>query len=206
MSVITIPADLVVERQDWGQQRFDMTFQSGDTGASQTRILGPSRMVCGISSASELEGPDSAVWRAFIMSLRGRVNQVAMYDMLSPLPRGTASGSIVVQTAAAAGTNVIALNGGSGNAGKSLLRGDWIGVNQGTARRQMLQIVGDDSFDANGQRTFSFEPVLRWPVSAASVVVIDKPTCLMRQTTDASKWSSGVFQGGFSLDLMESWE
>jgi hypothetical protein len=208
MSIILIPAGLQKSSQAWGQKRFDQTFAGGDTGASQTRVLGPPRWTSNITSAAMLGPEKAAIWRALIVSLRGRVNQLAVYNASNPLPRGTARGSIVVHTAAAAGSTAITFNGGSPNVGKSLLRGDWIGLSQDGARRQLVQIMGDDAFGADGLRAFSFEPALRWPVAAASAVVVDRPTCLMRQTTDDSSWNStpAQLQGGFSLDLMESWE
>lgn len=205
MTIIAIPTGLLVTRQQFGLQDYGFTFDGSDSGATQSTILGPVRRTCSLS-AGETAPPESAViWRTLVHALRGRVNHLAVYDLLNPRPKGSASGTPTA-AATAAGANVMSLNFGAGQAGATLKQGDWIGVNQAGSNRQLLHVQADTTVNGSGVMTVLFEPVLRMAVGAGSAVVLDRPTCLMKQTTEKNNWSASKrVEGGFSLDLMEQW-
>lgn len=207
MSIVTLSLDLPVQRQDFGLQTFDLTFANGDSGAMQVATLGPARRTCTLVSEDRIPVVrESAAWRALVHALRGQVNQLAVSDLLHPAPRGTARGVWIAQ-AAPAGASTLTINLGPAQGGKTLLQGDWIGVNQTALHRQLLHVQADAQANAAGLITVQFEPVLRVAVAAGSAVVWDRPTCLMRRTGQQTTWSSEQrTQGGFSLDLLESWE
>lgn len=208
MSIILLPSDLSIIRQDFGIRTFDLTFTNENSGAVQTSVFGPPRRTCSLVGNERAELESGAAWRALIHSLRGRVNQLAVYDTIQTRPRGTARGDWVAQAATAAGAASIVIDMGDDQAGQTLLQGDWIGVNQSANYRQLLHVQADATADANGVITVSFEPVLRVAVAGGSVIVWDRPTCLMRRVSGESTWGThpSELQGGFSLDLMESWE
>lgn len=209
MPVIAFPTSpaLRLKRQDFGQRRFDLNFAAGDAGVQQTRILAPPRWMCTLVGDEFNSATEAAAWRVLIMALRGRVNQLEVYDQLNPAPLGTARGTWTANGGAAVGATSIAVSCGVGQAGKTLLKGDWFGVNQSSTNRQLLQLQADVALDGSGNGTFIFEPALRVAVANTSSVVWDKPTCLMRQVSGDSRWTNTrPFQGGFSLDLLESWE
>ncbi|KLN57616.1 hypothetical protein [Variovorax paradoxus] len=207
MSIIDLPTSLAVQRQDFGIRTFDLTFANGDTGSSQVAVLAPPRRTCALVSEDRIPVlAQAAVWRALMHAMDGQVNVLAVSDLLQPAPRGTARGAWTA-AAAAAGAASLTINMGAAQAGKTLLQGDWIGVNQTSIQRQLLHVQADAVANAAGQIMVQFKPGLRVAVAAASAVVWDRPTCLMRKTDSQSKWSSSSrTQGGFSLDLMESWE
>lgn len=207
MSIITLPPNLPVKRQDFGIQSFDLSFSSGDTGSTQVAVLAPPRRTCALVSQERIPVmAEAAMWRALAHALRGRVNVLAVHDVLQPAPRGTARGNWTA-VAAGAGASALSIQLGAAQAGKTLLQGDWVGVNQGSIHRQLLHVQADAVANATGLITVQFEPVLRIPVAAGSIVVWDRPTCLMRRTDSKSTWSSeSRSQGGFSFDLVESWE
>lgn len=210
MSVIAYPAGLQLVTQSWGQDRFDKTFSSGDTGASQTAVLGPPRWTCGFAASPALPAALAATWRALVLNMEGRINKLAVYDIANPRPRGTVQGFPTAFASAARGADSITIAAGSAMAGRTLLVGDWIGVNQAAedVSRQLLMVTQDAVFNASGVATVSIRPRLRAPVLNSSLIVLERPTCLMRATIDNSRWqnSAGRLQGGFSLDLRESWE
>ena len=207
MNIVTLPSDLPVKRQDFGLQAYDLTFSNSESGAMQVAVLGPARRTCTLVSEERIPlMRDAAAWRSLVHSMRGQVNLLAVHDMLQPVPRGTARGAWTA-VATAAGASELTIRMGASEAGKTLLQGDWIGVNQGSNQRQMLHVQADAVADAAGVITVRFEPVLRTPVVAGSAVVWDRPTCLMRRVDSKTTWASeSRTQGGFSLDLMESWE
>ncbi len=208
MSIIQIPSDLAIVRQDFGIRTFDLSFTNENTGAVQTSVFGPPRRTCSLVGNERAELESGASWRALIHSLRGRVNQLAVYDTIQTRPRGTARGAWVAQATAAAGAASIVIDLGEDQAGRTLKQGDWIGVNQLANYRQLLHVQADATADGSGLIGVSFEPVLRVAVAAGSVIVWDRPTCLMRRVSGDSTWGThpSELQGGFSLDLMESWE
>ncbi len=104
---------------------------------------------------------DAAAWRALVHSMRGQVNVLAVHDMLQPVPRGTARGTWTAGGRCCAAPSELTIQLGASEAGKTLLQGDWIGVNQGSNHRQMLHIQSDAVADASGSITVRFEPVLR---------------------------------------------
>ena len=205
MTIIAMPAGLLVTRQQFGLQDYGFTFDGSDSGATQSTILGPMRRTCSLSAGDSAPPEAAVIWRALVHALRGRVNHLAVYDRLNPRPKGTALGTPTA-SAAVAGSNILTLNFGAGQAGATLLQGDWIGVNQGGSNRQLLHVQADTSANGSGVMTVLFEPVLRVAVGAGSAVVLDRPTCLMKQTTEKNNWSASKrVEGGFSLDLMEQW-
>ncbi|RYF82066.1 MAG: hypothetical protein EOO29_08360 [Comamonadaceae bacterium] len=207
--VIALPDDINIASLTLGMVYFDLGHANPDTGATQVAVLGPPRRSCAIVSNEREEDPDMiGRWRALVHALRGRVNRLAVYDALHPEPRGTARGAWTA-VAAAAGANAITINAGAGQNGRTLLQGDWIGVQQEStgAGRQLLHVQAD-AVVAGGQMTVQVEPALRLSLPAGSAIVWDRPTCLMRRTGAETKWTGtpGDFEGGYSLDMLESWE
>ncbi|VTU32294.1 hypothetical protein H4CHR_02983 [Variovorax sp. PBS-H4] len=206
MTILQFPAGILVKRQDFGAMNFDLTFANQDSGAVQTAISGPQRWSCTMSSEELLDQDQAARWRTLVLSLKGRVNHLAVYDLLNPAPRGTVRGTLTAAAAAPAGASMLQINAGSSQAGKVFRMGDWIGVNQGGTNRQLLHLQQDYAVDGNGIVTVFFEPVLRVAVGQGSSIVWDKPTCLMKRNDATTTWASeGAVQGGFKLDLQEQW-
>lgn len=207
MAVITIPSGLKVMEQGGGQRRFDLTFGGGDAGAQQARLLGPPRWLATLAAPDGLTPAEAAVWRRVILALDGQVNHLAIYDLLQTAPRGTARGTWTANGGAAAGATSIAISAGVGQAGTTILEGDWFGVNQSGTNRQVLSVAADVTLDGSGDGTLTFKPALRVAVANASSIVWDKPTFLAKQTGQESSWiARRARQSGFVLDLMESWE
>ncbi len=208
MSIIDLPQGLPVKSQAWGLRSYDQAFSNGDSGASQVAVLGPIRRTCSLVSEEAIPIADeAALWTGLAHALNGRVNRLAVYDVLRPQPRGTARGSWTAAAAAAAGSDMVVIQAGAGQAGRTLVPGDWVGVNQGGLQRQLLYVRAPVQVDGAGLLSVSVAPALRWAVAAGAAIVWDRPTCLMRQVGTDAKWTSqGSATGGFSLDLIESWE
>lgn len=207
MTTVAMPVALAIAAQVWGVRNYDSSFSNADTGSMQVGVFGPPRWKCSLTSEERIPQPaDAALWRATILSMRGQVNCMAVYDRLRPQPRGTARGAWTA-VGALAGAAQISINAGVGQAGKTLLQGDRIGVAQDSDDRQLLSVQADAVVGVDGVLVVTIEPVLRRALVAGSVVVWDRPTCRMRRTTNDAQWDTkGSGEGGFSLDLLESWE
>lgn len=206
MSILTIPSGLLVRAFNMGQQRFDQEFSSGDTGVSQTRLLAPPRWTASIVAPQWLSAADAAIWRDLILRLQGRVNQLAVHDYDNPAPLGTMRGTLTLASAVAAGATSLSVTGGAGQAGTTLLAGDWIGIGSGSTR-QLVSVAANATANGSGVIALTIAQPARWAQSSGSSVAWDKPTALFRQRTSSNSWSrDGDVRTGYSLDLVESWE
>lgn len=206
MTIVALPTNLLVSKHSFGVRRYDLTFAGGDTGSTQTAVLGPSRRTCSLTSPQLISAADSVRWRALLHALGGRVNHLAVYDRLNSEPKGTARGTWTASGAAVPGAKQMVINAGVAQAGKTLLTGDWFGVNQQGTNRQLLHVQADAVVAGSGLVTVFFESALRSAVASGSAIAWDKPTCLMKSESDSDSWTvSAGYQGGFSLDLLEQW-
>lgn len=208
MSVIAMPTSgLMVHQFGFGQQDYSLTFSNGDTGAQQTRILAPSRWSCTLTLNLSVGQAQAAIWRTMIMQLRGKTNQLAVYDVKNPTPSGTARGTMILNS----GTGALAVGGTSliiagATALGTLKQGDWLGVGSG-ATRQLFSVQADAVADGSGNITVTVEPPSRYAQNAGTSVTWDHPTCLMRRVDSGVSWQANASaEGGISLNLIESWE
>ena len=208
MSVIALPTSgLQVHQFGFGQQDYSLTFANPDTGAQQSRILAPARWTCTMTLNLSVGQSQAALWRTMIMQLRGKTNQLAVYDIKNPAPAGTARGTMILNS----GTGALAVGGttliiAGATASGTLKQGDWLGVGSG-ATRQLFSVQADAVADGSGNITVTVEPPSRYAQLAGASVTWDKPTCLMRRVDSGVSWSANSWaEGNISLNLIESWE
>lgn len=206
MSIFALPAGLRVGRFEWGQVRADLEFGDGDAGVSQARVLGPPRWTAALVAPPHVSAAHAAIWRDTILALEGRVHQLAVHNMELPQPRGTMRGTLTLASAAAYGTRTLSITGGAGQAAKTLLQGDWVGVGAGSTR-QLVSVAADATANGSGVISITVRQALRWAQSSGSAVAWDKPTALFRQRGGSGSWSfERRARSGYALDLVESWE
>jgi hypothetical protein len=202
MSVIAIPAGLQVHTCSWGQRDFSLNFDGGDSGSQQARILAPPRWLLTMSANLSLGPAPAAAWRAMLLQLRGKINQLAAYDVKNPTPKGTITGAPTLTSAAAVGDTSIAI---TTTGTLTMSRGDKFQLGTGAAR-QLFEVMVDAAAVA-GALVVTVEPPSRYVQSSASAVVISQPTCLMRRVDTSASWSANAnAEGNFTLNLIESWE
>lgn len=202
MSVITFPDSLVdkVSRLPWGQQRNDMEFRS-IFGAQALEGSGP-LWTAAIEFGDMLESESGAV-QALIMQLRGRTNQLALWNLARPAPLGTMRGTMTLSADAAQGATSLSITAGVGQAGKTLLAGDFIGIGSGLTQ-QVVMVTADATANGSGVISVSIEPPLRNAFASGASVTWDKPKALFRRQSSKSSWDyASVLASGFSLDLLE---
>lgn len=118
----------------------------------------------------------TGAWReAFIGSMRGQVNTVALWHFARPLPVGTLRGTLTLSSAAAQGAASVVVAGGAGQAGATLLAGDLIGVGG-----LLLMVASDCIANGSGVVTVPITNRLRVAQSSGATVTWNKPTALFR--------------------------
>lgn len=201
MSVITLPTDLFISRMSWAQQRNDAEFRSGF--GSQATEMGVPLWAVSIE-VDRIDEESSGDWKAVLMQLRGRTNQLAVWDVARPAPRGTMRGTMTLNLAAAQGATSLSIAAG-GEIAKTLVKGDLLGLGSGLTQ-QVVMLVSDAVSDGSGVIEVTTEPPLRNAHAMAAAVTWDKPTALFRRQTSRAGWDyETVFASGFSLDLLEDW-
>jgi len=200
MSVITLPSTLRIASMSWEQRRNDMEFRS-IFGAQAVEISGPLWEVS-LMATAYLEAESNA-WKALLMQLRGRTNQIAIYDQSRPIPLGTMRGTMTLNAAAAQGAtslNIIA----AGQNNLTLLQGDMLGFGTGLTQ-QLVMVVADATSNGSGVINVTVEPPVRNTIASGSSVTWNMPTALFRRQDSKSSWkySPNKVVEGFSLTLLE---
>lgn len=115
----------------------------------------------------------------FLDRLDGFANQLELWNIEHPVPAGSMRGDMVFYTFAAQGSKTITLRSPSGNAGKTLLAGDYIGFGKILAQ-QVVQVTEDAVADINGIITVSVNPPLRNAFAIGSEITWNMPKALFR--------------------------
>lgn len=106
---------------------------------------------------------DGEAWVGFLTSLQGPLGSFYIGDPAHPSPRGTISGSVLVNGAHSAGSYTLALSGGSG----SFAVGDWLQLTHSGIKRLYKALS-----TGGGGSSLDLWPSLRGSVSNGDAVTI----------------------------------
>jgi hypothetical protein len=209
MAIITWPAALAVPAEcSISQARYDMAENSDATGHRADRLFGPPRWRMALRSIDAFTLAQAGVYEAMLLKLRGSVNHLAMFDPARQAPQGTLRGTLTLTGSHAAGATSLVIAAGAGQAGKTLLQGDWLQLSSGVGTSQLIKAVADATADGAGAITATIEPPLRIGFAGGTTVTWDKPLGYYKQL-GTPQWSyrpgMRYKQAGFALDLLESW-
>jgi hypothetical protein len=197
MAVVNLPTNFSVAKQTWEQARLDMNFTS-IFGAQAVEVGSP---LWSTTISSSLKRPEQ--WQAVMMQLRGRTNQLALWNFGRPVPKGTMRGTMTASAASMGATSMTITAAAQG--GKTLLTGDYLGVGSGVTQ-QVVMLIADATSNGSGVITVSFEPALRNALSAGAVVTWDRPKALFRRTDSKAGWDyEPRVVREMSMSLLEDW-
>lgn len=218
MSVITLPEGLYVSRMTWSQQRMGVQFRS--MFGSQAVEGSPPVWAVSIE-IDRMKESRAGAWKALLLQLQGSTNQLAVWDVARPQPRGTLRGALTFGAAAKQGDTTITIHAGVEGAGKTLLAGDWIGFGSGLTQQvvmNMQDVVIDPAryslsldFAAQvyaagipGEFKMTVQPPVRNDMPAGAAITWDKPKALFRVQNPRLGWDyETTFASGFALELLE---
>jgi hypothetical protein len=142
-------------------------------------------------------------FEGWLVGLNGREHRLRIYDWKRRRPRGTCNltGVTLAATAAQFATTVQLTGCG---AGKTLMRGDWLGFSSG----QLCKVTADATADGSGVMTITFQHSLRAGLNSGTAVTLDKPTALYILTEPVIEFprQPGPVQAEFGFDLIEVFE
>jgi hypothetical protein len=172
---------------------------SAESGVTQTVTRPGGRWGLSITMRAQ---PNEARedFEGYLVGLNGREHRLRIYDWKRRRPRGTCNLTGVTLGADAAQFATTATLAGCG-AGKTLLRGDWIGFSSG----QLCRITADATADGAGAMTITFQHSLRTALTSGAALTLDKPTALYILTEPIIEFprQPGPVQPEFGFDLIE---
>lgn len=199
MTILTWPtfARAVPRNFDWSLVPNTQSFQSPLSGAVQTVEMPGARWKASFL-LEDLIDQDAATLQAFLVQLRGRAGRFYLYNFARQSPRGTLSGTPLVNGAGQTG-NTLAIDGCT--VGATLLAGDYFGVNG-----ELKMAVAAATANGAGQMSVSFEPPLRAAPADNAPLTLQRPPATFMLANDETKWSTqpGRF-ASFPIDCVEVW-
>lgn len=199
MAVIQFPIALTASKQTWGQHRQDMEFRS--IFGSQSVAVSPPLWVTSFEATENLAAYSGA-WESLLLQLRGKENQLAMYNIGRSRPVGNMRGTMTFGTACTQGSSTFVINS-PGQTNKTLLAGDYIGFGNGLTQ-QVVMLVSNATSDTNGNITVVVEPPLNNAFSIGSGITWDHPCALFRRVGSDSSWEySNILINGINISLIE---
>ena len=139
----------------------------------------------------------AAEWQAFLAKLRGKQGTFLMGDPDASTPRGTPSGTPLVNGASQTGNSLIT-DGWTPSAVDVLLAGDYIQVGN-----HMYMVLNDVTADGSGNATLDVWPRLRADVDNNDPITTSAAKGLWRLASNDVTWSTdsnGIYTISFSCE------
>ncbi len=203
MSVITEPDNLRISAFLWKLQRNQIMSRS--VFGSQAIEGSPPQWAVSMTGVPQFQ-QDVIIHEVFLEALDGLRNQVALYHRMQPYPAGTMRGTMLVDVDAADGATSLVIDAGVGQAGTTLLKGDFLGMGTGVTQ-QVVRLSANATADVAGVITVTLTTALRNAFAAGASVTWDRPKALFRQRQDNKGIEYGAARIGqaWALDLIEDW-
>lgn len=210
MAIIQMPMDLLIASASVGRMHFEIEEVSEVTGSVAARVMGPPRWVYTLGAPDYMSSEQNAKWEAMVLGLRGRLNHLAVWDPGRIAPKGTLRGSLVTLTPLLRGDTSISISGGAGQAGRTLVPGDWLQIGSGVGSSQNVKVIVGGTADGSGSITVTFESPLRRDYPGGTPVWWDRALTYCRSSVrDSISWKhvAGApdLHGGFQISVIESW-
>jgi hypothetical protein len=197
MSLIALPAGFCPNAFTLRQQTNQRAFGSPFGGSEQVIDMLNDRWLISLTLPNR-KFADAAAVEAFIASLRGMTNTVALYHWVRKVPRGTMRGAPVVATGLPlfAGDSNINV---STTAGATLLAGDMIGCGG-----QLFQVQSDVAADGSGNMNVLVVNRSRVSVAAGGLIVWDRPAAPFRLASPSAVQYIPGYAPEVSFDFVEA--
>ncbi len=203
MAVIPFPATLNVARLNWGLRRRDLAFASA-FGSQAVEISSPLWAAEVQFDPVKRTDAGTGAWQAFLLKLRGKVNQLELWNLARPAPIGTMRGVMTLNTSAVQGSTSLSVAAAGENL-KTLLAGDLLGIGAGITQ-QVVMVTDNAISDVTGLIVVNITPPLRNSFALGTALVWDKPKVLFRATQSDFSWDYGdSLVTPRALDLIEDW-
>ena len=182
-TIVTLPTDPPAPSSiDFTLQDLVATVDNPFTGQQQLQDWQASFIEWSVSMPP-LTRAQAPSWIAFLMSTRGSLNVFQMGDPLATTPRGSVSGTPLVNGGSQTGY-LLATRGWTHFANGVLLPGDWLQIGYRLYRNLAIA-----NADGNGNATLSIWPQIRESPNDGDALVTSNTKGLFRLKGNARKFS-----------------
>jgi hypothetical protein len=142
-------------------------------------------------------------WLAFFLKLRGRKGTFLLGNPDGATPRGTPSGTPLVNGAHSARASSLSIKGWTASAANVLKTGDMIQLGSGSTAR-LHKVLSDVSANGSGIATVDIMPALRTSYSDGAAIVTSSAVGLFRLTKEVGWSTDAVSLFGISFAAVEA--
>lgn len=172
MSIPLLTTKLRPGLSEFKLKRTERVNKSKFTEASQV-ISSPTGLWTASLRFSNIRRADAQELIAFLLSLRGSYGQFRLFDWSAPSANG-AGGSYPITQLSGALPGMVKLISAQPNT-QLATAGDYVEING-----ELKGLLADVVTDASGVATVIFEPFLRSPANASTIINFDQPTGVFR--------------------------
>lgn len=195
MSLIALPAGFCVSAFSMRQQTNQRVFASPFGGSEQVIDMLNDRWLISLSIPLRYHSEAAAI-EAFIASLRGMANTVALYHRARKVPRGTMRGAPVLAAPMFVRDPNLPI---TAVPGATLLAGDMIGCGG-----QLFQVRDDVTADGSGFMNVAVVNRSRINAPINTAVIWDRPTAPFRLSSPSAVQYLPGYSPEVSFDFVEA--
>lgn len=179
MATLTMPTSPTgFQSHRFGLRSNTLTFSSPLNGTTQTLEF-PGSKWGGAFALPPMKRTTAAAWLSFYAQLRGGSGRFYGFDPGGRTPRGSASGSPLVNGAGQYPGNTLITDAWPISITGLLLPGDYFQVGD-----ELKMVTASVNSNGSGQATITFEPPLRAAPVDNAAIIYTNPTCIMRLAND----------------------
>ncbi len=191
MAIITMPRELRCAKGCTLELiNSDTATRSDPSGSIQARSYGVPVWALQLVSPEAMTDREAGLWKATGLQLRGLVNHLEAFDPSRPAPLGSLRGTLTLALVAPAGTALLDITAGVGQAGRTLEAGDLLQVGNGLGTSQLVVAMAPAVVDGAGRIVVAIEPPLRAEHPIGTSVTWDHPRVYMRRTEPRFGWQA----------------
>lgn len=201
---LSLPSSPAFTTSSWRLERRTALSQSPFTGNQQVAEFDYALWTAELN-LPPMKRATAAAWQAFILQLHGRRGTFLLGDPDAKTPRGVASGTITLSSAAQIDDYTLELNSATQASTSNMFRaGDYIQLGGGSAAKLYL-VCADVNSDASGDMTVTIEPAVKATVTSGSSIVFTNTAGVFRLTADMNGWDTNVVSNyGITLACREA--
>lgn len=199
INVISTPTTPAPSSLDFTLTDFNAANSNPFTGSQQINDWQSSLVSMSVQLPPMTADGGGDDWAAFLMQAKGMSNAFLMGDPSRKTPKGSVSGTPLVNGANQVGYN-LATKGWTPNAQGVLKRGDWIQLIY-----RLHKVLDDVDADASGNATLPLYPQIRETPADGQALITNNCVGLFRLASNSNKFSINLASiYGFQFNIREA--
>lgn len=196
MAILSIPTITGIRRSRFGRRVGGRAMTSPFTGYTQTTDAASGQWYA-TYTLPPMKRAKADIWRAWLLSLKGRTGRFYGYDPDATSPRGAVGTSTpLVKGGSQTGSSLLTDGWDAGVTG-ILKAGDYVAFDVDGGDRRLLRVVtADVNSDGSGNATLPLDFPIRTSPDDNEPLILTKASCVMMLDDEATTWDTdeaGVF-------------